>query len=49
MKEEEENNRAKGDKVKNDMDYELFLRDIEEDEELRGMVNLYKSMLFFNL
>jgi nonsense-mediated mRNA decay protein 3 len=46
VKEEEENNRAKGDKVKNDMDYELFLRDIEEDEELRGMVNLYKSRLF---
>ena len=25
------------------MDYELFLRDIEEDEELRAMVNLYKD------
>lgn len=24
-------------------DYELFLRDIEEDEEMRGTVNLYKA------
>ena len=27
---------------KNDKDYELFLRDLEEDPELRANVNLYK-------
>jgi nonsense-mediated mRNA decay protein 3 len=42
--EEQENNRAKGDKKAAEMDYELFLRDLEEDPELRGMVNLYKGI-----
>ncbi len=28
---------------KKERDFELFLRDIEEDDDLRGMVNLYKS------
>ena len=36
---------------KNDKDYELFLRDLEEDPELRANVNLYKvsttKFLFF--
>lgn len=27
---------------KNDKDYELFLRDLEDDPELRKDVNLYK-------
>jgi len=27
---------------KNDKDYELFLRDLEEDPELRANINLYK-------
>ncbi|KAI5121717.1 hypothetical protein M0805_002110 [Coniferiporia weirii] len=31
------------DKKKVEEDYELFLRDIEEDEELRAAVNLYKA------
>lgn len=31
------------DKKKVEEDYELFLRDIEEDEEMRGAVNLYKA------
>ena len=31
------------DKKKVEEDYELFLREIEEDEELRGTVNLYKA------
>jgi nonsense-mediated mRNA decay protein 3 len=31
------------DKKKVDEDYELFLRELEEDEELRGTVNLYKA------
>ena len=30
------------DKKKVDQDYELFLRDLEEDLEMRGAVNLYK-------
>lgn len=46
--EDTENNRAKGDKIKAEMDYEMFLRDIEEDEELRGMVNLYKGKFKLN-
>lgn len=28
---------------KNDKDYELFLRDLEEDPELRANINLYKD------
>ncbi|KAI8913739.1 NMD3 family-domain-containing protein, partial [Powellomyces hirtus] len=35
-------NRGKSEKARQEMDYELFLRDIEEDAELRGMINLYK-------
>lgn len=31
------------DQKKVEEDYELFLRDIEEDEEIRGSVNLYKK------
>ena len=31
------------DQKKVDEDYELFLRDIEEDDEMRAAVNLYKS------
>jgi len=31
------------DQKKVEEDYELFLRDIEEDEELRGAVNLYRT------
>lgn len=31
------------DQKKVEEDYELFLREIEEDEEMRGAVNLYKS------
>ncbi|KAH8101088.1 NMD3-domain-containing protein [Cristinia sonorae] len=31
------------DQKKVDEDYELFLRDIEEDEEMRGAVNLYRA------
>ncbi|KAJ3158398.1 hypothetical protein HDU86_002864 [Geranomyces michiganensis] len=36
-------NRGKSEKARQEMDYELFLRDIEEDTELRGMINLYKD------
>ncbi|KAK7685394.1 hypothetical protein QCA50_011257 [Cerrena zonata] len=31
------------DQKKVEEDYELFLRDLEEDEEMRGAVNLYKA------
>ena len=31
------------DKRKVEEDYELFLRDLEEDEEMRGAVNMYRS------
>ena len=31
------------DQKKVEEDYELFLRDIEEDEEMRGAVNLYRT------
>jgi nonsense-mediated mRNA decay protein 3 len=31
------------DREKVERDYELFLRDLEEDEEMRGTVNLYKA------
>ncbi|KAI9314669.1 NMD3 family-domain-containing protein [Zopfochytrium polystomum] len=41
--------KSKAEKVKAEMDYELFLRDLEEDPELRGMVNLYKGKLAFVL
>ncbi|TPX52155.1 hypothetical protein SeMB42_g01620 [Synchytrium endobioticum] len=34
---------GKSDKARADDDYEIFLRDLEEDAELRGMVNLYKA------
>ncbi|TPX35572.1 hypothetical protein SmJEL517_g02148 [Synchytrium microbalum] len=34
---------GKIDKARAEADYELFLRDLEEDAELRGMVNLYKA------
>ncbi|KAJ3071868.1 hypothetical protein HDU98_004674 [Podochytrium sp. JEL0797] len=37
--------KSKTDKLKAEKDYELFLRDIEEDAELRGMMNLYKQPL----
>lgn len=35
------------DKVRNqaEVDYELFLRDLEEDQDLRAMVNLYKCTI----
>ncbi|KAJ3282265.1 hypothetical protein HDU76_008738 [Blyttiomyces sp. JEL0837] len=35
--------KSKAEKAKADQDYEMFLRDLEEDPELRGMVNLYKG------
>ncbi|KAJ3192522.1 hypothetical protein HDU82_003147, partial [Entophlyctis luteolus] len=35
--------KSKAEKAKAEQDYEMFLRDIEEDPELRGMINLYKS------
>ncbi|KAJ3125053.1 hypothetical protein HK100_011019 [Physocladia obscura] len=35
--------KSKAEKAKAEQDYELFLRDIEEDAELRGMINLYKQ------
>lgn len=31
------------DKARQELDYEIFLRDLEEDPELRGMVNLFKG------
>ena len=41
---EKENFHArKADKAKADYEEELFMRDIEEDEEMRGMVNIYKN------
>eukprot|EP00842_Homolaphlyctis_polyrhiza_P001175 jgi/Hompol1/2058/HPOL_002042-RA len=35
--------RTKLEKARAEQDYELFLRDVEEDPELRGMINLYKA------
>ncbi|KAJ1557168.1 ribosome-binding protein, partial [Cladochytrium tenue] len=34
--------KSKAEKARAEADYEMFLRDIEEDPELRGMINLYK-------
>ena len=45
-KQEEEESNRKVDKSRAEQDYELFLRDLEEDPELRGMVNLYKGCVF---
>ncbi|KAJ3129816.1 hypothetical protein HK098_008050 [Nowakowskiella sp. JEL0407] len=44
-KETDEENGGKRaiDQAKAELDYELFMRDLEEDAELRGMVNLYKA------
>jgi nonsense-mediated mRNA decay protein 3 len=42
--EEEMRGNSKVDKAKAELDYELFLRDLEEDADLRAMVNLYKGM-----
>ena len=43
-KEEElESTKTKIDKFKAEQDYETFLRDIEEDPEMRAMINLYKA------
>lgn len=35
--------RTKMEKANAEKDYELFLRDVEEDPELRGMMNLFKN------
>ncbi|KAJ3274537.1 hypothetical protein HDV01_002665 [Terramyces sp. JEL0728] len=35
--------RTKQEKMQAEKDYELFLRDIEEDPELRGMMNIFKN------
>jgi nonsense-mediated mRNA decay protein 3 len=45
--EEVEAMKTKADKAKADEDLELFLRDIEEDPELRTMINLYKGNFNF--
>ncbi|KAJ1545702.1 hypothetical protein HK096_006095 [Nowakowskiella sp. JEL0078] len=39
----EENGRRAIDQAKAELDYELFMRDLEEDAELRGMINIYKD------
>lgn len=31
--------------AKKEKDYEIFMRDLEEDSELRGMINLYKGKI----
>lgn len=36
-------NRSKAEKARQDVDYELFLRDIEEDSEFRSNINIYKN------
>ncbi|RKP04199.1 hypothetical protein CXG81DRAFT_8554 [Caulochytrium protostelioides] len=36
-------NRGKAEQAREDMDYELFLRDLEEDKDMRAMVNLYRN------
>lgn len=41
--EDVENNRTKMEKINAEKDLELFLRDVEEDTELRGMINLFKN------
>ena len=38
-----ETTKTKAEKSKAELDYETFLRDIEEDPELRSMINLYKA------
>jgi len=38
-----ESSKTKMEKSKAEQDYETFLRDIEEDPELRAMMNLYKA------
>jgi len=47
MEEENAGEKTKAEVAKAEQDYELFLRDIEEDPELRGMINLYKSKCLF--
>lgn len=37
---------TKRDEEKEEQDFEMFMRDIEEDKELRSMINLYRSMCF---
>ena len=37
--------KTKNEKLKDEADYEAFLREIEEDPELRAMINLYKGKL----
>jgi nonsense-mediated mRNA decay protein 3 len=37
--------KGKAEKLQAEIDYEMFLRDIEEDPELRGMINLYKGII----
>lgn len=39
----EEDIELRKDRQRTERDYEAFLRDIEEDVELRGMINLYKD------
>jgi nonsense-mediated mRNA decay protein 3 len=39
----EEDDGTRRDAKRDEADYEMFLRDLEEDPELRGMVNLYKG------
>ena len=44
VEEEAEVLRGRGqEKERAERDYEMFLRELEEDKELRGMVNLYKG------
>jgi nonsense-mediated mRNA decay protein 3 len=41
--EEMEANRTKAEKLNAEKDLEMFLREVEEDPELRGMMNLFKN------
>lgn len=37
---------TKRDEEREEQDFEMFMRDIEEDKELRSMINLYRGMFF---
>lgn len=43
-KEEDEVKGRRVDKARQEVDYEMFLRDLEEDVDLRGMVNMFKGI-----
>lgn len=44
---DEDNVKTKGDKAKAERDYELFMRELEEDPEMRAKVDIIKDKSYF--